>query len=157
VTQPGGLGAQLDRQLVAGPVRVEGEGCTAEVDVEDVDRLGVRVRGLRVTGSAPGDITKQAERLPDACRALPERIVPVEIAPGLGGAVLRTDPREVVEREFFEVRTDGRAVTVGRVQSGPEGREARPFTVTREQLKRLVDGLGEAMEPRAEDRIAARR
>ena len=126
---------------------------SAEVDVEDVDRLGVRLRGLRVVASGPGDITRQAERLPEALRSLPERLVPIEVAPSLGGAILRSHARDIVDREFFEVRTDGRAATLGRVRSGPEGRETLPFTVTREQLKRLIDGMGEAMETQPEDRV----
>lgn len=151
------LGEALDGALAPGSVTVEGDGRRAEVDVAEVDRLGVRVRTVRVTVARSGNIVQQAERLPEACRTLPERIVPVEVAPTLGGAVLRSHPRDIVDREFFEVQTDGRSATIGRVNNGPEGRVAVPFTVTREQLRRLVDDIGEAMEPQLDDEPAPRR
>ena len=140
------LGRQLDVGLAPGPVRSEREGATAEVDVEDVDRLGVRVRSLRVTGASPVGIRAHTDRLPDALRVLPDRVVPVEVAPTLGGAVLRSHPAQVRDREYFEVRTDGRAVDVERVRSGDAGREAIGFTLTREQLRRLVDDLEGSFE-----------
>ncbi len=140
------LGRQLDVGLAPGPVRTEREGAVAEVDVEDVDRLGVRVRSVRVTGAVPMGIASHAERLPDALRVLPDRVVPVEVAPSLGGAVLRSHPAQVQGREYFEVRTDGRAVDVERVRGGDTGREAIGFTLTREQLRRLVDDLEGSFE-----------
>lgn len=138
------LGGAVDAGLAPGPVRAEQEGAVAEVDVEDVDRLGVRVRSLRVTGARPVGVQAHAERLPEALRALHERVVPVEVAPELGGAVLRTEPGEVRDREFFEVHTDGHEVRVGRLRVAEGSRTATGFTLTREQLRRLVDGLGES-------------
>lgn len=135
------LGGRLDRAL-AGPgiVRVEHEGRVAEVDVVEVDRLGVRVRSLRVD-AGPGEVSVQeaGARLPGALRGLPERLVTVEVAPTLGGAVVRTVPEEVRDREFFEARTDGRVTQLERVRATGEGREQVPFTVTREALGRIVD------------------
>ncbi|MFZ5479735.1 MAG: hypothetical protein ACOZNI_23425 [Myxococcota bacterium] len=136
------LGRALDGVLAPGTARVEGDGRRAEVDVVDVDRLGVSVRGVRVRGDHAGDVARHAERLPDAVRVLPESVVPVEVDPALGGAVLRSDPEEVVDHEFFEVRTDGREVCVERLRRGDAGVEHLPFTLTREQLGKLVDGLG---------------
>lgn len=135
------LGGRLDRAL-SGPgiVRVEHEGRVAEVDVVEVDRLGVRVRSVRVD-AGPGEVTVQeaAARLPGALRGLPERLVTVEVAPALGGAVARTAAEEVRDREFFEARTDGRVTDLERVRATPDGRERVPFTVTREVLGRIVD------------------
>lgn len=138
-----GLGDALDR-AIAGPgvVRVEHEGRVAEVDVVDADRLGVRVLRVRMEGvgrAGPQAVRDAAERLPDALRALPDRMVTVEVAPTLGGAVLRSAPEDVRNREFFEARTDGRVTEVERVRVGTTGREPVPFTMTREALGRIVD------------------
>ena len=140
------LGRQLDVGLAPGSIRAEKDGAIAEVEVEDVDRLGARVRSVRVTGATGVGITSHTERLPEALRALPERVVPVEVAPGLGGAVLRSAPEEMRDHEFFEIRTDGRSVEVERRRAADRG--AAGFTLTREQLRRLVDDLEESFRAR---------
>ena len=142
------LGGRLDRALTGpGIVRVEHDGRTAEVDVVEVDRLGVRVRCVRVD-AGPGARTVQeaAARLPGALRGLPERLVTVEVAPTLGGAVVRTAPEDVRDREFFEARTDGQVTELERLRATGAGRERVPFTVTREVLGRMVDRV--SGEPR---------
>ena len=141
-----GLGDVLDR-AIAGPgvVRVEHEGRVAEVEVVDADRLGVRVLRVRIEGSGlagPQAVNDAAARLPEALRGLSERMIAVEVAPALGGAVLRSAPGEVQNREFFEARTDGHVTELGRVRVGSAGRESVPFTVTREALGRIVDRVG---------------
>lgn len=136
------LGAAIDAALEPGVVRVEQDGATAEVDVVDVDRLGATIRGVRVRVPEPTDLAHRVERLPDGVRALGDRIVPVEVAPTLGGAVLRSDPRDIVDGEYFDVRTGTEGTHVTRQRRG----EAVPFTLTRGQLRRLVDGVEEAME-----------
>jgi hypothetical protein len=142
VTETLTLAESLDRRLKPGVVHAECDGVSAEVDVTDADRLGVSVRGVRVRTAAPGDIVDQAGRLPDAVAVLPVRVRPVEVDPTLGGAVLRSTPKR---HEYFEVRTDGREATIERLRATPEGRETLPFTLTREQLGRLVDDVGGAM------------
>lgn len=142
------LGRTLDQRLTpgmpAGTVGVDApDGGRAEVEVVEVDRLGASVRGVRVRAAEAGSIAGQAARLPDALRSLPERVVPVEVDPGLGGAILRSEPREVRDHEFFEVRTDGREATIERVRG--EARERVPFTLTREELGRLVERVDDAM------------
>lgn len=141
-----GLGDVLDRAITGpGVVRVEHEGRVAEVDVVDADRLGVRVLRVRVEGvgrPGPQAVTDAAGRLPEALRALPDRMVTVEVAPTLGGAVLRSAPEDVRNREFFEARTDGQVTEVERLRVGTTGRERVPFTVTREALGRIVDTIG---------------
>ncbi len=138
-----GLGDALDRAILGpGVVRVEHEGRVAEVDVVDADRLGVRVLRVRVEGSAsrgPDAVRDAAARLPEALRGLPERMITVEVAPALGGAILRSAPDDVQNREFFEARTDGRVTELERVRALPSGRERVPFTITREALGRIVD------------------
>jgi hypothetical protein len=139
------IGRDVERELTPGRVLAERDGWCVEVDVEDLDRLGASVHGIRVRAPHPGSITRQAERFPETMRALPERLVPLEVEPRLGGAVLRSDPEDMRGRDYYEVRTDGREASLGRMRIGPDGRERIPFTVTREQLGRLVDGMGEAM------------
>ena len=140
------LGGILDAGLAPGPVVVEQAGRRVEVEVRDLDRLGVQVERLKVSG--PGaPIDEVARRLPGALHPLPERMLPVEVDPSLGGAILRTDPRDMQHREFFEARTDGRNVELERFQATPEGREKRDFTLTREQLGRMVDRISEVLAP----------
>ncbi len=133
------LADALDRNLVTGVVEVDNGSVHAEVDVVDLDRLGVSVRGVKVRAQTRGDVVDQAARLPDALDALPVPLRPIEVDPVLGGAVLRSAPRR---REYFEVRTDGREVSVEKLRAGPGGRAPVPFTLTREQLGRLVEGVG---------------
>ena len=134
------LAEKLDHALAPGRVEVEHEGRRAVAEVEGADRFGVQVRSLEVRRAAPLPLGEAVGALPDALRALPERIVPVEVAPALGGAVLRSDPRDMREREFFEVRTDGTETSLRRLRAGREGREELPFTLTRDQLGRIVEG-----------------
>ncbi len=134
------LADALDRKLTTGVVHADDGDVRAEVDVADVDRLGVSVRGVRVRGVGAGDLHQAVERLPDALDVLPEPVAPVEVDPTLGGAVLRSPPRK---REYYEVRTDGREVSVERLRVGPDGRARIPFTLTREQLGRMVEDIGE--------------
>lgn len=147
MTRAGELGAAVDAALQPGIVRVEQDGTRAEVDVVDVDRLGATIRGVSVHVPEPVGLSRQVERLADGLRALGDRIVPVEVAPNLGGAVLRSDPRDIVDGEFFDVRTGPSGTAVTRQHRGPDGAEPRSFTLTRGQLRRLVDGIEEAILP----------
>lgn len=133
------LAERLDRSLAPGAVQVEDGEVRADVDVVELDSLGVSVRSVRVRGGRGGDVADQARRLPDALGVLGERVRAVEVDAMLGGAVLRSKPRR---QEYFEVRSDGREVSVERLRRGPEGRARVPFTLTREQLGRLVDDVG---------------
>jgi hypothetical protein len=97
---------------------------------------------VRVVG-ASGDLGGAIARIPEAVeRATGERVVPTEVDAGLGGAVFRTAPESVRDREFYEVRTDGRETTVERWRAGDSGRARVPFTLTRRALEGLVDGVG---------------
>lgn len=121
------------------------DGLSVHAEVVDADRLGATIRALRIEGG-DGDIVRQASALPEAVRgALPERLVPVEVDPGLRGVILRSEPGDMRGREFYEVRSDGDAVSVERFVASREGRASTPFTLTRDQLGRLVEGLGRAM------------
>jgi hypothetical protein len=106
-----------------------------------VDRLGVRVRGVRVDRDADQDVTERARVLPDRLRTLPDRVEPVEVAPSLGGAVLRTRPEDLRGGEYFEVEVGRRSTEVRRVRVVDGERQPSDFTLTREQLGRLLDEL----------------
>lgn len=136
-----GLGQQLEEALAIGRVGVEAEGQRAEVHVVEVDRIGVCVDHLRVSGPSTG-VVEVAAQIPEAMRVLPERLVPVEVSPVLGGAVFRSDPKDMENQAFYEARSDGQSVELERYQVLPEGRQRQPFTLTHEQLRRLVDTLG---------------
>lgn len=144
------LAETLDRKLAPGTVRADDGVVRAEVDVTDLDRLGVSVRGVRVRSHTKGDLRGCVERLPDALDVLPEPVTPVEVDATLGGAVLRSQPRR---REFYEVRTDGQEVSVEKLRMGPDGRAKVPFTLTREQLGRLVEGVGGAVGPPPDEEV----
>ena len=119
----------------------------AEVDVTDVDRLGVSVTGVRVRRKGPVDVAREAERLAGGLRCLPERLTPTEVAPSLGGAVLRTRPDELDHRddglEFFELNvSSGGETDLKRVRVAPDGeRSSGRWTMTRDGLGRLLDDL----------------
>ena len=119
----------------------EAEGQRAEAQVVEVDRIGVCLEHLRVSGQPTG-VAEVAAQIPEAMRVLPERLVPVEVSPVLGGAVFRSDPKDMENQAFYEARSDGRSVELERYQVLPEGRQRQPFTLTHEQLRRLVDTLG---------------
>jgi len=136
-------GNELDKALRPGRVRL-GDG-KVEAEITEVDRLGVSIEHLQVRGEGAG-VREIAAKVPDALRALPERILPIEVAPDLGGAILRSDPADMHNREFYEARTDGRVVEIERYRCAENGRERIPFTLTREQLGRVVDGLERAVQ-----------
>ena len=141
----GELGKALNDALdgVTGPgtVRAAADGKTSEVEVLDVDRLGVKCTRVRVQRAGPLDVLDAAERLPDGLRALGEALVPVEVDPGLGGAVLRSEPEG---NEFYELGVQASGELDLRRWKGGAGldREPTDFTLTRKQLGRLVDELG---------------
>lgn len=142
-----GLGRAIDDALeksggASGTIGASADGAQAEVDVIETDKLGVRVAGVRVRRAGDHDVEETARELPDRLRALPERVEPVEVSPGLGGAILRTSPDEMQEDEFFEIGVNGpRDIDLKRYKV--EGGERRPadWTMTRRQLGRLLDEL----------------
>jgi hypothetical protein len=128
----------------AGEVEIVIEGARATVDVVAVDKLGLTVREVGVCRERPFDLVEECAALPDKIRSLPHRLHPVEVAPELGGGVLRSRPEEMRRREFFQVDLTGdRNVGVRRFRVGDDGqREQTDFTLTREQLGDLVEELG---------------
>jgi hypothetical protein len=127
-----------------GKVEVEAGGSSAEVDVVDVDRIGVQVRGVRVRREQAYDVEGVAERWPKELRDLPDRVQPVEVDARLGGASLRSRPDEMRDDSFVEVDVRGSEASVHKLRKKPGGgREAVDWTMTRDQLGRLLDDLAE--------------
>lgn len=135
------LNDALDRVPTGGGiVRVDRDDTQAEVDVIDADRLGVKVRAVRINRNQPVDIAQEAAALPDRMRSLPDRIEPVEVAPELGGARLRTRPDELRHNEYFEVDVEEKRTSIHKTRMSEDGtRTPADFTLTRDQLDRLID------------------
>ena len=132
------LDEALDALGGAGTATVDGDGTTTDIDVTDVDRLGVKVREIRVHRQQPCDIVQESHRLPKHLRALPERVEPIEVDASLGGARLRSVPHGE-DREMYEVDVQADSTTIRRtVRDEDGGRSPQDFTLTREQLERLV-------------------
>lgn len=137
------LDRELDRAARGGLVHAEGDGGHAEIDVVEADRLGVRVRKVRVDATRAHDLRDIAERWPRKLRDLPDRVVPVEVDPRLGGATLRSDPDDRADDTFVEVEVRGASAEIRRLRPAADGRDAVEWTMTREQLRRLVEALGD--------------
>jgi hypothetical protein len=137
----GSLDDALDRLAPGGGVvRVDRGGTSAEVDVIDVDRLGVKLKEVRLNRTVPVDISGEARSLPERLRSLPDRVEPVEVSPELGGARLRTRPEELRGEEYFEVDVEPKRTQIRRTRLAEDGtRTPTDFTLTREQLDRLID------------------
>jgi len=135
------LDRELDRAARGGVVHVEAEDGHAEVEVVEADRLGVKVRRVRVEAIRPHDLHGIAESWPRRLRELPDRVHPVEVDPRLGGATLRSDPDDRVDETFVEIEVRGASADVRRLRPTADGRDAIDWTMTREQLRRLVDTL----------------
>lgn len=129
-----------------GPVEVEANEGRVQLDLADADRLGAKIDRLRVSVPSAAPLGQQAERICRRVRTLPERLVPIEIDDRLGGGILRSTADEMRNKRYFEVGLDGDGATLERFKARPEGgRERQPFTLTREQLGRLVDDLAESL------------
>ncbi len=134
------LEAALDGASGSGRIRATGDDGTAEIDAVAIGPIGVRVREVTVGRDADIDISEEAEALPDRLRSLPHRVVPIEVDPDLGGAILRSRPQDMRDGEFWEVDVRRRRTTVRKQRVREDGhREPAEFALTREQLQRLID------------------
>ena len=142
----------LNPDTPSGTVQAEVQGRSAQVEVADVDRIGVRVRRIRVERDRDYDVERIAEAWPRELRDLPDRVVPVEVDPRMGGASLRSDPDEMRDGRFVDIEVRGRVAEVRRrVRNRGEVRDDADFTLTREQLGRMVDDLVRGGDDRADD------
>lgn len=146
---PTGAPTGAPAEAPARPVRVEGHGFHAEIDARQVEAIGVVVDRLRVVG-APVDLARSVEAVARELRPQGERLVPVEVAPDLGGAVLRTRPEDIRRGRFYQVELDPTGATLERFRRTPEGRQREPFALTRDELERVVEDLGQALAPSPE-------
>lgn len=137
--------SRLDEALDAfdgdAPIEVERSGGRAVIEAAEVGPLGVRVTRVRVDRDQDWDIRDTAHALPDRLRTLSEPMEPIEVAPELGGAILRTSPECYRGGDYFEVEVKARGAEIRRVRVQEGRREPTDFTLTREQLGRLLDEL----------------
>jgi hypothetical protein len=144
VTFKKGIDEALDKHSgEAGTVSVHGDVGTADVEIVEFGRIGVRVREIRVDRRCEIDVKEEAQRMAERLRSLGEALAPVEVAPTLGGAILRTRPEEMRDREFYEVNVTSAGTSgVRRFRIGEDnGRESVDFDLTRDQLGRILDEL----------------
>ncbi len=135
------LSDALERRISGpGTVEVDIDGKKATVDVTDADRIGVVIDRLRVDG-AEGSIVDRANDLAQHLRPNGDRLVPVEVDPGLGGGTLRTAPDEM-RGHFHQVDVDDKGAELTRHRVDDNGaRHREGLGVTREQLRSLVDTM----------------
>ena len=130
----------LDALDGSGIAEVLGDDGGVEVDCAEVGPIGVRINRLRVTRDKEIDIAREAESLPERARSLGEQVRPIEVDTTLGGATLRTDPKDIDDGEYFEIEVRPRHTEVRRVRVGEAGeRQPTDFSVTRRQLRKLID------------------
>ena len=129
-----------------GPVEVESSTGKAEVDLVEVGPIGARVKHVKVSVPDAAPLQTQASGICERLRGLGERLVPVEVDERLGGGVLRSAPGEMHGRRYYEVGLDGDSATIERYRALDDGgREQEDFTVTRDQLGRMVDDLAKGL------------
>lgn len=137
----------LEQQLrpgATGTVEVDLPRGRARIDVVTSGPVGVEVERVRVTRDGPVDVVREAERLSRRLeRHLDEDLAPSEVDPRLGGAVLRTRPEQVRDREFYELEIEQAGEVELRRKKGlaSGGWGACSFPLTRRRLGRLLDEL----------------
>ncbi len=134
------LDEALDQVASGGEIELERPGGRAEVEVERAGPIGARIRKIRVERDRPWSIEERARQL-ERSRHTPEPLEAQEIAPELGGAILRTAPDALRGDGYIEVEITERAAEVRRVRVQNGERSPGDFDLTREQLGRFLDAL----------------
>jgi hypothetical protein len=131
-------------------IRVKDGEIEASFKVSAVGPVGVRLKEIEIRREGGLDVVEEAERLSRAVRSLGDKLHPIEVDPGLGGAILRSRPDESRPDEsraieFFEMDCEqGGKTRLRRLRVLEEGgREAIDFSMTRDQLGRLVEEVTE--------------
>ena len=143
-------GAVGDCLREPGQIQVEAGELEAEVAVVDCDRLGTIIDHIRVRGPQ-ADVGERARRISQHLRPGGDHLVPVEVDRTLGGAVLRSHPRDVGDTRsgdsgFYQVDVDAESAILRGHQVSADGvRTPSPFTWTRDQLGRALDQLERAL------------
>lgn len=132
-------------------IEVDHGGASAQARVRGSGPYGSSIDGLTVAvpdGDGDADIERQADDLIDRLSYLPERIKKHEIAPGLGGGVLRSEPDDMREREYQEIKLNGgREADIRRYKYDSQERERHeiPQNYAHETLERLTDDLVDSL------------
>jgi hypothetical protein len=133
----------MDGLRDGGTAEVEEGGIRAEVEVVEADRIGARVRRIRVERQVPYALGPVADHWPKQLKDLPDRVIPIEVDPGLGGATLRTDPDDRSDDRFIEVHVRGATTDIRRHRVVDGNREPADWAMTREGLRRILDTLSQ--------------
>lgn len=124
-----------------GPVELDVHGVPVELEVRRHGPVGVELDGLRLRPPAR-DLEQRSRELCAGFRPRGERLLPIELDPALGGAVLRTRPEDIRRGRYFEVNVETEAVEVRRWRRRPEGgREAQPIPLSHEELGDWLEEL----------------
>ena len=134
------LDEALDALDGPGVVEVEESGGKTTVDVTKADSLGVRIKHLEV-GHARRSPGEGADGLVERVRAIPGKLKAIEVDDKLGGAILRTDPDQMRRGRFFELDAQRESTGVRRFRVTDGERNPEDFTLTRDQLRDLVDEI----------------
>jgi hypothetical protein len=126
-------------------IRVKAGEIEVSFKVSAVGPVGVRLKEIEIRREGGLDVVEEAARLSRAVRSLGDELHPIEVDPGLGGAILRSRPDESRAIEFFEMDCEqGGKTRLRRLRVLEEGgREAIDFSMTRDQLGRLVEEVTE--------------
>jgi hypothetical protein len=139
-------------------IEVEHDGSAAQAEVHGSGPYGSSIDRLTVvapdrdlsTDEAGAEVRRQAAAVGERITYLPERLRAHEVEPGLGRAILRSEPGEIRGREYHEVELKGgREAEVGRhrFHDSEPGRERIPQGYSHEILERLTDDLDRALRP----------
>lgn len=133
-------------------VEVDHDGTTARARIEGSGPYGSAIDELTVVrpGEGDGDLERQADDLVDRLSYMPERVRKHEIAPALGGGILRSEPDEMRNREYQEIGLQGgHEARVRRYRYDPEAGERRaiPQNYAHDTLERLTDDLADVLGP----------
>ena len=121
------------------------DGLSAELDVAKSGPVGVILRRLRVTGP-PDDLTRRAADVARTIHPSGATLTPIEVDPRLGGATLRSPVDR--QRRFYEAEVTEDSVELTRCTVGEDGARApAEFSLTREGLSEILDGIEDVMLP----------
>lgn len=147
MTQTPTLSEALDAALggSAGTITAGAGDITVEVNITDIDRIGVVVDRISVQGGT-GSLHERAQRITDRVTPDGQSMRPVEIDARLGGGQLRSpvDSR----RRYFEASVTESAIEIRRNQLTEDNdRTPADLTMTRGQLGELIDQLEDVVDP----------
>lgn len=147
MTQTPTLSEALDAALAgsAGTVSAGAGDITVEVDVVDIDRIGIVIDRVSVRGGS-GSLEERAQRVTERVKPDGQPLRPVEIDPRLGGGQLRSPVDS--KRRYFEANVTESAIEIRRQQVTEDNdRTPADLTITRGQLGELIEQLEDVVDP----------